>query len=205
MSVCKITKMPEIPQFKGSLFNKILLTFDDGPSNVTSQVLDLLLQYNVHATFFVLVDNALKFPDLIKREIREGHEVALHGLNHRSWRKMDRKSTKRDLTTALNLLKDQFQVVPKHYRPAYGTITPHNFDFAIKNNMKITLWDVMTTDWKGRLRGKAGTILDATRDKSAILCMHDGYRSKIHSGSTLEILKIILPVLKSTHDFELLK
>jgi peptidoglycan/xylan/chitin deacetylase (PgdA/CDA1 family) len=153
----------------------------------------------------VLVENALKYPELIQREIREGHEVALHGLNHRSWTKMNKHRTRRDLGEALKILKDQFQVIPKHYRPAYGTVTPHNFKFCVENNMKLTLWTCIVTDWKGRLKGKAGTILNETRNRSVILCMHDGYKSKIHSGSTLEILKIILPVLKTTHEFELLK
>ncbi len=62
--------------------NMIYLTFDDGPSNVTPQILDILKQKNVKATFFVIgASSDLDY--LIKREKEEGHTVALHSYTHR--------------------------------------------------------------------------------------------------------------------------
>lgn len=59
----------------------IYLTFDDGPSSITSGILDILKEENVKATFFV-IGNANNYPDIIKREINEGHTVALHTFTH---------------------------------------------------------------------------------------------------------------------------
>lgn len=61
--------------------NRVYLTFDDGPSNVTTRILDTLAQYNVKATFFIINYNDSKKP-IIQRMINEGHTVALHSYNH---------------------------------------------------------------------------------------------------------------------------
>lgn len=59
------------------------LTFDDGPSsNVTPQILDILKQNNIKATFFVLGTNVEKHPEIIKRIAREGHSIGIHSYSH---------------------------------------------------------------------------------------------------------------------------
>jgi peptidoglycan/xylan/chitin deacetylase (PgdA/CDA1 family) len=61
----------------------ISLTFDDGPNQpYTSQILDILKASNIKATFFVIGENAQTFPDAVKREIAEGHEIGNHTYNH---------------------------------------------------------------------------------------------------------------------------
>ena len=60
------------------------LTFDDGPDpDVTPAVLDVLAAAGVRSTFFVLTDRAARHPDLVRRAVREGHEIGLHGPDHR--------------------------------------------------------------------------------------------------------------------------
>ena len=61
---------------------RAFLTFDDGPSLVTSKILDILKQENVKATFFVLGSNVKKKPELVKRMYDEGHFIANHGYSH---------------------------------------------------------------------------------------------------------------------------
>ena len=62
---------------------QVYLTFDDGPSsNITPQILDILNQYNVKSTFFVLGKNVKLHPELVKREYDEGHYIANHGYTH---------------------------------------------------------------------------------------------------------------------------
>ena len=61
----------------------IALTFDDGPhSTYTPQILDLLSQYDAKATFFVIGERAEKFPEILFRELEEGHEIANHTYTH---------------------------------------------------------------------------------------------------------------------------
>ncbi len=59
------------------------LTFDDGPTtNITPQILDILKEKGVHATFFILGKNAERYPELIQRIAAEGHTIANHGFSH---------------------------------------------------------------------------------------------------------------------------
>ena len=61
----------------------IYFTFDDGPGgDVTTELLDLLAEYNAKATFFLIGSNAAKYPELVKREFDEGHAVAIHTYSH---------------------------------------------------------------------------------------------------------------------------
>ena len=64
---------------------KIALTFDDGPHpSKTDKILDLLKEYQVHATFFVIGQNVAVYPKVVLREIEEGHEVGNHTYSHKS-------------------------------------------------------------------------------------------------------------------------
>ena len=73
----------EIRQIYFSDEKQVYLTFDDGPSkDITPQILDILKQYNVKATFFVLGARVELYPETLKREFEEGHYIANHGYSH---------------------------------------------------------------------------------------------------------------------------
>ena len=70
--------------YNGEEGKRVFLTFDDGPTNeVTPHILDILKEYNIKATFFVLGTYAKKNPDIIKRAYDEGHYIANHGYSHK--------------------------------------------------------------------------------------------------------------------------
>ena len=65
------------------MIRKSTLTFDDGPDGKTTpQILDILNQYNIPATFFVLGKNVRAYPNIVKRMIDEGHQIANHSWSH---------------------------------------------------------------------------------------------------------------------------
>ena len=61
---------------------RAFLTFDDGPSTVTSKILDTLKQENIKASFFVLGSNVEARPEMVKRMYDEGHFIGIHGTSH---------------------------------------------------------------------------------------------------------------------------
>ena len=70
--------------YNGEEGKRVFLTFDDGPTReVTPHILDILKEYNIKATFFVLGTYAKKNPDIIKRAYDEGHYIANHGYSHK--------------------------------------------------------------------------------------------------------------------------
>lgn len=81
----KTPKQPEIRKNKlPSIVSEktIYLTFDDGPSYLTNQILDILKQENITATFFVIGRNIDQYQNTIKRAYNEGHTIALHSYSH---------------------------------------------------------------------------------------------------------------------------
>ena len=65
--------------------NKVMLTFDDGPDSIyTMELLDLLLKYNIKASFFVVANFARENKDIIKRMKNEGHTIGVHSTDHNS-------------------------------------------------------------------------------------------------------------------------
>ena len=87
----RLERLPELTeQGKENIANiyhsdtkRVFLTFDDGPSkNVTTQILDILKQENIKATFFLLGSRVELYPDIVKREYEEGHFLASHGYSH---------------------------------------------------------------------------------------------------------------------------
>ena len=76
----------------------IALTFDDGPNaTLTPKLLDLLAARHLKATFFVIGQNAADHPDILKRAVREGHEIANHSWSHPNLGKMSDDAVRREL------------------------------------------------------------------------------------------------------------
>jgi peptidoglycan/xylan/chitin deacetylase (PgdA/CDA1 family) len=86
--------------------NTIALTFDDGPSEYTNELLDLLSEYGARSTFFLLGDGSLAHPDAIQRMRREGHQVASHTYVPAFQEKLplERELTPADMTIPASLL-----------------------------------------------------------------------------------------------------
>ena len=80
----KLEQVEAIKHIYGDKGKKVVyLTFDDGPSkNITPQILDLLKQKNIKATFFLLGNRVELYPEIVKREQEEGHYIANHGYSH---------------------------------------------------------------------------------------------------------------------------
>jgi len=92
--------------------------------SLTNRILDLLVQFEVKGTFFVLGQVAAEFPDLVKKIAAEGHELGVHGYNHLQFHRMTREQAFEELSQAKKLIEDiSGQEVTGHRAPAFS-ITP---------------------------------------------------------------------------------
>lgn len=110
-----------VEQFGKSKEKKLALTFDDGPDPAyTGQILDILKEHGVKAAFFIVGQNAIQYPDLIKRMVEEGHEVGHHTYSHQEINKLNQTET--DLQ--LNITQRFFQQLTSRsmmlFRPPYN-------------------------------------------------------------------------------------
>jgi len=153
----------------------IALTFDDGPSaTLTPKLLDLLAAHQMKATFFVVGQNAADNPAILKRALREGHEIANHSWSHPNLGKMSDDAVRRELRKTDDAIFAAIGKRPTFLRPPYGSITPRQKRWINEEfGYRIIIWDVDPLDWK-----KPGPsvvcsrILKETRPGSIVLA-HD--------------------------------
>ena len=165
----------------------VALTFDDGPSSFTEEIIDLLQKYDYNATFFV---KRCKESCGNEKSIKNGNEIGVHGYSHRSFTKMRQATMEEEITKTKKYIKNLTGYESTLVRPPYGNITK-----TIKNyNLgPYILWNNDTLDWKLKDSNKISSrLINSIEDKSIIL-MHDTYLT------TFKALEIILPYLKENN------
>lgn len=165
----------------------IALTFDDGPNYNTNKVLEVLEEYNVPATFFVLGSKIKGNEHIIKRIKESGSEIANHTYNHKILTRLTEVEVRKEIASTSNQIYKVTGEYPTLLRPSYGII---NKKVKLLADTPIIIWDIDTLDWKYHNSKKiAGRVLSKAKDGSVVL-MHDVY------SSTSNALKIIIPELK---------
>jgi peptidoglycan/xylan/chitin deacetylase (PgdA/CDA1 family) len=166
----------------------IAITFDDGPSEkLTPKLLDLLAAQHIKATFFVIGQNAAAYPAILKRIVREGHEIGNHSWSHPSFAKLSDESVRRELRKTDDAIAAVVGRRPTLLRPPYGSITPRQKRWIYDEfGYQTILWDVDPLDWKRPGPSViANRIVKGTRS-GAIILSHD-----IHPG-TIEAMPATL-------------
>jgi peptidoglycan/xylan/chitin deacetylase (PgdA/CDA1 family) len=162
------------------------LTFDDGPhGSRTQRVLDNLHETNMRATFFVLMEKANKYKDLIQKVSDEGHELALHSYTHPNLIKST-SNLDYEITTAKKELEELSGKNIEVFRLPYGSgmRSTRVRKVIAANEMIHIFWNIDTLDWKDKdpesilARTKKQMLL--TPNKSGIILFHD-----IHNQSVI--------------------
>lgn len=126
----------------------VALTFDDGPDPLsTPYFLEELDRLEARATFFVLGNRLERYPQLGRRIVAEGHELAVHGWQHeRFWRPSPRGDV-RDLARATYSVRRTAGARPRWYRPPYGVLTATRLAAARRLGLRPVLWTAWGKDW----------------------------------------------------------
>ena len=171
---------------------KIALTFDDGPHcKYTSEILDILSEYGVKATFFTIGENVATYPELVQREIAEGHEIGSHTFSHCNIAKTGDRELLDEIYKCENALGEYR---PRLFRPPEGNCNKHDTEILGSLGYSIILWSVDTKDWTGISSDKIiNTVKNNVCDGDIIL-FHD---FNCHESGTPEALRVLIPYLKS--------
>nr|WP_245583030.1 polysaccharide deacetylase family protein [Paenibacillus daejeonensis] len=175
----------------------IALTFDDGPNPIaTPLILELLKTYHAKGTFFVVGYRLDKYPDLVKREIRESHEVANHTNLHTYFKKNTSKQAVRaEIQSLSSKFEDHNIQESPWFRPPGGYYNDIVVQVAKELGYHVVLWSWHqdTKDWsKPGVDKIIAKVLDNARNGDIVL-MHDHVGG---SMQTVEALKKILPELQ---------
>ena len=152
----------------------VYLTFDDGPiPDCTPQVLDILAQYGVKATFFMVGENVERYPQLLKRVRAEGHAVGNHTYHHLKGYKTCTHTYLQDAREANSLLQTHL------FRPPHGRMKYSQKKALREEGYTIYLWDVLTHDYNPRYSvEKMFAVVKRYTRNGSIIVMHDSLKSK---------------------------
>ena len=172
---------------------KIALTFDDGPHpEYTGEILDILKEYGIKATFFVIGENADLYPELIEREVAEGHEIGNHTVSHTSLLKADRAKMDAEVGSFSSLLEERFGYKTSLLRPPGGSYNEAVTAYAKENGYHIILWSVDTRDWAHTPASEIRKNVIKNTSDGAIILFHDYVAGK---SPTPEALRSVIPEL----------
>lgn len=180
------------------MVSNIALTFDDGPSEYTTQILDKLDAIGVKATFFMLGENIRKFPDIVREVHKRGHVIGVHGNTHARWTSQD--IVAEEVSKCKDALFDVLpELEPEYYRApfiqGYARKFPKLLQVHCLKGMCCVDYTVSCQDWlkettleqmlayNTRLIVDGGTIL-----------LHDGYPSGSTFKDRSKVVSVILPI-----------
>jgi peptidoglycan-N-acetylglucosamine deacetylase len=170
----------------------IALTFDDGPHGpVTDRLLDVLKQYHVPCTFFVVGKMAAKYPELIRRESWDGHLVENHTFTHPCLEGLTTGQVMDEYQKCNDIVKKLTGRTPKYCRPPGGDFNDSVLKAATDLNLITTLWTDDPGDYQ---RLPVPTIIQkvlTTAHPGGIILLHDGI------PETIEALPTIIDTLRS--------
>ncbi|HDR8072557.1 TPA: polysaccharide deacetylase [Bacillus cereus] len=194
-------------QFNGQTRKIAYLTFDDGPGKYTAQLLDILKENDVKATFFLIGQNVKSYPNLVKREVVEGHYIGMHSMTHNSKKLYDQGGYVDDMKEEQDLIASILGYSPKLTRPPYGSKTGLHEELrnkVVESGLKVWDWTIDSLDWTYNSVSTETAIAqitqkilaDANGPKEVIL-MHD-----IHSQSIAAVPAIIKGLKEKGYEFE---
>lgn len=166
----------------------VALTYDDGPSMYTQELLNVLKENNSTATFFVLGLQVNKNKESISRMIEEGNQVGNHSFDHKRLTILSDEELYNQINKTDNLVYETALYKPYVIRPPYGSTSD---DLIEKLQKPIIKWSIDTRDWESRDAETINQIiLDNVKDGDIIL-MHDIYESSLEASKTVipELIK----------------
>jgi peptidoglycan-N-acetylglucosamine deacetylase len=155
--------------------SSVALTFDDGPHpEGTPAVLDALDGLGWTATFFILGSQARRHPDVVTETVRRGHEVAVHGDEHRYLIARAPWTASADLRRAVESVADITGVQPRWWRPPYGVLSGPSLVAAHRLDVRPVLWSAWGRDWRAEATPASvvGDLLAASVAGGTLL-LHD--------------------------------
>ncbi|KFI60754.1 polysaccharide deacetylase family protein [Bifidobacterium cuniculi] len=152
----------------------IALTFDDGPSQYTGRILDVLRQKKVKATFFDLGEQALAYPQLEQRMVAEGHQVASHSVSHPYLPDLDGEELRQEIVASFEDLEKASDTKTRILRAPYGAFGAEQWKEAATVMDMNVLWTIDTLDWKRPGAKAIRQEVSKNAYNGAVALMHDG-------------------------------
>ena len=164
----------------------VALSFDDGPTNLSKDLVSVLNANHANATFFVVGSKMKYYPDTMNNSLNSGNEYGCHSYNHRYLTKITDEELSNQIDKTINEFKDLTSREMTLVRPPYGSYNSHVLEYV---NYPLILWNIDSRDWDYKDKDKnLNEILTNLQDK-AIILMHETYKASV------ETVEELLPIL----------
>ena len=164
----------------------VALTYDDGPSRYTPEILDVLRQYNSVATFFVVGQNVPGHADIVRSAYQMGCEIGNHTYSHQILTKVGVPQIQSQIGATNSAVQNVTGTAPVIMRPPGGG---HNATVRSAVGMPLIMWSIDTLDWKTRNAASTQAAVLGKVSDGDIVLMHDLY------SQTAAASRVIIPEL----------
>jgi peptidoglycan/xylan/chitin deacetylase (PgdA/CDA1 family) len=172
---------------------QVALTFDDGPSVYTDDILEVLREHDAPATFFVTGEMVAARPELVEQELRDGHAVGAHTYDHANLGQLPPESQAQELTAFDETMRANGLPLSPLFRPPYGGFDAETLRLLSERDALMVLWSVDTGDYENPGWDViADRALDGA-EPGAVILLHDGGGDR---AQTLVALPLILKGLR---------
>ncbi len=172
---------------------EIALSFDDGPHPYyTPLILDILAEYGVRATFFMVGENVTYYTAAAEAVVEAGHEIGNHTQSHRAFTRMSEGEMRVEITACEEAIASVAEVRPHFIRPPEGEMSAAMRRVVGGMDYRIILWDVDTRDWAHTPPTVIRDHILDTVQAGDIILMHDFIG---HDSPTPEALRLVIPAL----------
>lgn len=168
---------------------KIALTFDDGPHpKQTKRILQILSQYDVRATFFMVGINVQNYPEAAREVISAGHEVGNHTFSHYHLASLDERTVSEELDKCEDVLEELCEYRPHLFRPPEGKVNSYVEHCTELGDYSLILWSLDTRDWECKDSDIIAERVLSNVKAGDIILMHDYIGRNSGTAAALEIL-----------------
>jgi peptidoglycan/xylan/chitin deacetylase (PgdA/CDA1 family)/cellulose synthase/poly-beta-1,6-N-acetylglucosamine synthase-like glycosyltransferase len=168
----------------------IALTFDDGPyPEYTEQVLDVLREHKVKATFYMIGQRIAEYPNIARQVASEGHDIGNHSWSHAA-KPADPHS---EVKQTSKIMRDTLGVAPTHFRPPMGIMDNGMVQHAQRQKHAVMLWSCDTKDWSGLSAQQIYEAVVKQAHPGGVVLLHDGGGDR---SATVQALPLIIEHLR---------
>jgi peptidoglycan/xylan/chitin deacetylase (PgdA/CDA1 family) len=181
-----------------SNLRKAALTFDDVPdTNFTPQLLTLLKNYGVRATFFVVGNRAEVHPEIIRQMQQDGHVIGSHSYSHPNLIKESDAVFQDEIIRTEQIIAGIIGYKPRLFRPPYGNVSESQIQWLAGRNYHIINWNVDSLDWKGLDADQVSANVLGHIGPGAVVLQHGAGGEGEDLTGTIEALPTIIESLSA--------
>ncbi|WP_051359504.1 polysaccharide deacetylase family protein [Paucisalibacillus globulus] len=168
---------------------KVALTFDDGPSSFTKEIIDILIDSDAGGTFFLVGSNVAKYPENTEYIHKNGYSIGSHSMNHINFASSGANTQQEELLQSSELIEAITGEDVTLFRPPFGQMNNTTEQLTADLGQRIILWNNDPRDWQSRNANKIIQHIKSTEVSGSIILLHE-------TKATLEALPKIIAYLK---------